>query len=151
MIFRGITFEEQEVTPEDDGRLFQALFTDGILYGCAISNAGYTLTIDPGYLMIAGRQIKIPQTQHFAVAGSADGYARLVLTIDLNQPSTATDFRQITAGVEYAETIDGFADIVQGDINGKIDKIYQTVMAVCSLTSVGIAAIVDILQDVNFR
>jgi hypothetical protein len=147
---RGITFVDQKVTPQDDGRLYAAIFEDGIIYGCKFSSAGYTLTISSGHMIIAGKQVKFPSAQNIAVSGATEGYARIVLVIDLNQLSTETIFEQIYTRVEYSQAIDGFPALIQQDINGAGIK-YQCELAICSLSKNGIDAIVSKIQTAEFK
>ncbi|MBQ9685061.1 MAG: hypothetical protein IJV41_00745 [Oscillospiraceae bacterium] len=151
MSFRGLNFSEQLVNPEDDGRLYEAIFTDGILSGCAITAVGYTLTIAPGHLMIAGRQIKVNAAQNHAMNGAAEGFGRVVLTIDLSGAATESSFSQVSSAVEYALSTDGFPALIQGDINGDKDKVYQIVLAVCSLSPNGITQIISSIPNADFK
>lgn len=140
--FAGVTFENQAATPSDDAVIRRAILSDGILDGCELSYTGSTLTMAAGQMIICGRQVKHPSTQNWAVADETTGYARLLLTIDLTRTSTKDNFDQVVDTIEYASSIDGFASLVQEDINASGTK-YQIVAAVVSLAAGGISAIVD--------
>lgn len=140
--FAGVTFDEQAATPSDDAIIRRAILDDGILTGCEFSYTGSTLTMTAGQLMICGRQIKHPSTQNWAVADATTGFARLLLTIDLTRTSSKDTFEQVVDTIEYASAVDGFADLVQDDINASGTK-YQIVAAVVSLASGGISGIVS--------
>ena len=58
MAIRGVTFVNQEVAATDHGTLFDSIFGDGILKGCAISFSGSAITIGAGYLVVSGRLIQ---------------------------------------------------------------------------------------------
>lgn len=151
MSFRGITFKNQEVRPEDDGRLYAAIFTDGVLYGCSFTSAGYTLTMSPGYLLACGRLLKLGAVQNFALAGASEGYARLLLRVNLNLPATETGFEQAQAVVEYAMSETGFSEVQQPDLNSGGAAIYELPLAVCSLSGSGITKIVWAVGPAEFR
>ncbi len=144
--FAGVTFDEQPATPSDDAIIRRAILDDGILTGCEFSYTGSTLTMTAGQLMICGRQVKHPSTQNWAVADATTGFARLLLTIDLTRTSSKDTFEQVVDTIEYASAVDGFADLVQDDINASGTK-YQIVAAVVSLASGGISGIVSQLSQ----
>lgn len=146
--FAGVTFDDQAATPSDDAIIRRAILADGILTGCEVSYTGSTLTMTAGQLMICGRQVKHPSTQNWAVADATTGFARLVLTIDLTRTSSKDTFEQVVDTVEYASAADGFADLVQEDINASGTK-YQIVAAVVSLTTGGISGIVSQLGQTS--
>lgn len=146
--FAGVTFDEQAATPSDDAIIRRAILDDGILTGCEFSYTGSTLTMTAGQLMICGRQVKHPSTQNWAVADATTGFARLLLTIDLTRTSSKDTFEQVVDTIEYASAVDGFADLVQDDINASGTK-YQIVAAVVSLASGGISGIVSQLAPTS--
>ena len=146
MSFVGVTFAEQKVSPSDDAILMKAILDDGIIYGCGLNYAGFALTMDAGYLLISGRLIHNTAAQTWAIAGATSGYARLVLTIDLSLPSTADDFQQVEASVEYSTTSDGFASLEQSEINVSGVK-YQVEICAVSLSSGGITGIVRQISE----
>ncbi|HIR32482.1 MAG TPA: hypothetical protein IAB83_10895 [Candidatus Faecousia faecavium] len=139
--FAGVTFDEQVATPSDDAIIRRAILDDGILTGCELSYTGSTLTMTAGQLMICGRQVKHPATQNWAVADETTGYARLLLTIDLTRTASKETFDQVVDTIEYASAVDGFASLVQEDINASGTE-YQFVAAVVALTTGGISKIV---------
>lgn len=142
---RGITFAEQAVTPADDAIVRRAMLSDGILTGCEISYSGSTLTMAAGYIIACGRSFQITTAQNWAVVDATSGVARLVLTIDLTKTATESAFNQIDFAVEYASAEDGFAGLVQEDINISGTK-YQITAAVVSLGTGGITGIVSKLE-----
>lgn len=143
--FMGITFPFQRATPSDDAIIRRNLLSDGILTGCGLSYSGFTLTMEAGQLIICGRQIRHPTAQSWAVVDATSGYARLVLTIDTTQASTADIFEQVSAAVEYADTMDAFSDLEQTDINGAGTR-YQIQACVVALGASGITGIVSQLS-----
>ena len=144
--FSGVTFEAQRVTPSDDGQLHRAILPDCILSGCAFSYSGASLSMGAGSLMICGRQIRHTATQSWPMAGAASGYARLVLTIDLSETATEDTFEQVSTAVEYAAETNGFAPLIQADVNAGGTR-YQKALCVVSLSGSGITGIVDRLPQ----
>jgi hypothetical protein len=140
--FAGITFAEQNVSPSDDAIIRRAILPDGILTGCSLSYSGYTLTMGAGFLLACGRQFRHPLAQNWPVSDATSGFARLVLTIDLTRTATETAFDQIVDAIEYASAEDGFAELVQTDINQAGTK-YQIEVCKVSLGAGGITGIVS--------
>jgi hypothetical protein len=139
--FLGVTFAEQAVTPSDDGVLRRAIFPDGILAGCSFGYSGSTLTMGAGSLLICGRQVRHILAQNWSVVDAASGYARLVLTVDLSKASTKDTFDQVNESIEYAASLNGFAELEQTDLNEAGTR-YQVETCVVSLGSGGITGIV---------
>lgn len=139
---QGVTFQDQNVTPIDDARLYAAQTKDCILTGCDMTAVGITLTLGAGSLLIAGRNIRVPASINIPVNGATSGYARLLLTIDLTQTSTETLFQQAGADVEYSATLAGFPALTQDDINAG-GTTYQAVLCVMELAPAGISGIVS--------
>ena len=150
MSIRGITFVDQKVKPQDDGRLYQAIFDDGILYGCAFSSSGFTLTTGAGHIIACGRQIKVPAAQNFPLSGASDGYGRVLLVIDLSKTATETSFDQIYTLTQYSDSLSGFPEVTVEDINAE-GTAYQLPLAVCSLSSAGITDITQRLGKADFK
>jgi hypothetical protein len=142
MSFTGVTFPFQKVTPSDDAIVRRAVITDGILSGCKLTYAGTGLTMEAGYLLICGRQIRHGVTETWDFGGATSGYARLVLTIDATKTSTLDAFDMVDVSVEYATAEDGFYSLIQEDINTSGTK-YQATVCIVSLTDGGINAIVQ--------
>lgn len=150
-MINGITFKWQAVRPEDDGRIYEAMLTDGIIHGCTLSFAGHTLTLGQGFLIAAGRLVKVPAAQNYACSGAAEGIARLVLTIDLLREATPTEFDQIQTGIEYALAAELFTPLTQQDINNGTSNVYQLEIARVSLGPSGITGIVSSLPAADYK
>ena len=142
MNFPGGTFANQKITPSEDAAFRQAVLGDGILNGCAFSYSGTTLTMGPGLLFLCGRIARHPLAQHWPVVDATSGFARLVLTVDLSRTATANEFDQVVDSIEYADTVDGFAPLIQEAINAGETR-YQTAVCVVSLGAAGITGIVQ--------
>lgn len=142
--FQGVTFANQDVTPVDDAILRRRLISDGVLTGCELTYAGYTLTMASGYLIACGRQIRHPTVENWAISDATSGYARVLMTIDLTRTATVEVFDQINPSIEYATSKDGFPALIQDDVNATGSK-YQVVLAIVSLGTGGITGIASCL------
>lgn len=150
-MIRGITFKEQTVYPEDDGRLYASIFNDGILSGCAFNSTGYTLTMTPGLIIACGRLVSNPTAQNFAITGASEGYARLSLIIDLSKPASYTNFEQLGVHIDYSLSLSGFSEPLQLDINSGTAQLYELPLAVCTLSINGIKEITYSLPTAEFK
>lgn len=134
MSIRGVTFDNQQVTASDHGTLFKQVFRDdGILTGCAITTSGSTINIAAGYLVIAGRLIQNTAQASLTVSASGN-YVRILATIDTSQTATTSAFNQVSFSLDYAATLDGFAALIQNDINAGSGNIYQAALVVYTLS-----------------
>lgn len=121
----GITFEQRIVRALDDARLYESLYEDGILRGCALTYAGAGVTIAPGALVVCGRQIAFDSAETFTASPTySNGYGRLKLTIDLAQAPSDSSFTQGSIAWQYAST-NSFAALVQEDVNNGTDTDYE--------------------------
>lgn len=123
-----VTFENQFITPSDDGAAWAACMTDGISAGCALSLSGTTLTIATGKIVAAGRTARVDGSKTFSISNN---YSRLVLTIDLSK----TAAEQVALDIESASAISGFPALTQNDINNGGAK-YQFVVCLCSSSAI---------------
>lgn len=146
--FTGITFDDCNVSPSDDGLINRTILPDGILSGCEISYSGSTLTMASGTLIACGRQFRHPAAQNWAVVDATTGYARLLITLDLTRSATDQAFDQVVDAVEYANDISGFSALVQQDLNAAGTK-YQVVACVVSLGTGGISGIINTMPTVH--
>lgn len=144
-MFKGCTFDNQNVSSKADGGLYQSIFPkDGKLWGCSMSVTATALTVQPGELMIGGRLIQVDgATQVPFTDPITTGYGQIVLTIDLSQTSTETSFEQVEASVVYSTT-EVFPDLTQGQINSQNgDMVYQAQLAVVSIAGGNVTGIVS--------
>ena len=141
MNFTGITFENQKVTPSDDGRLYAAILRDGILDGCGLTYAAATLSLAAGSMIIGSRQIKTGGGT-VTVSGATSGYARVLVDLDLTKAATKESFLQAATVVEYSATVAGFSALTQQDLN-IAGSHYQQVLCILSLGAAGITGIVS--------
>ena len=142
-MFRGCTFEEQQVNSKDDGGLYREIFRkDGVLWGCEMTVTNDTLTIQPGRLIISGRVIRVDGATQIPFTGPIqNGYGQAVLTIDLSKTATKEAFDQIEASVVYSTT-SLFPELTQGEINtSNGDMVYQQELAVVSIAGGNITGI----------
>lgn len=142
-MYKGINFARQHLVPVDDGNLYRAIFQDGALHGCELSYTGAVLTMAAGYIMAGGRQINTTEAETFTLNEQSSGFARVLLEIDLTMTSTESSFQQVSTIVQYAATKEGFASLVQQDINNG-GTVYQMQLA---LVSLGVGGITEIVED----
>ena len=146
--FAGVTFDGQPVAPADDAVLHRVLLPDGILEGCAFRYSAAALTMEPGSFMICGRQARHTSAQTWQLTDAASGYARILLTADLSKAATEDTFDQLSDSLEYATTLEGFAQLETADINAAGVR-YQVEACVVSLGSSGITGIVRSMPELN--
>lgn len=140
MALFGVTFENQLLAEMDDGNLQEFLLKDGVIRGLTLSYNGSNLTIDAGYLIAAGRLIGNDSALTIAVPAS-NGYARIVLVIDLTGTATDSVFTQLSTRVDSAASQGDFPALVKGDINGGVDTTYEISLAIVRTTTSGITGI----------
>lgn len=143
MSLTGITFSNQKITPSDDGRLYGAMLSDGILTGCGITFAAATLSIAAGSLLIGTRELRT-SGETLSITGATSGYARVIVDIDLTRAATKASFEQAQFQVEYAASPDAFPALEQQDIN-TAGTHYQASFCVVSLGEAGITGVVSSL------
>lgn len=150
-MFRGCTFEEQQVNSKDDGGLYREIFRkDGILWGCEMTVTNTALTIQPGRLIISGREIRVDGATQIPFTGPIqNGYGQVVLTIDLSKTATKEEFDQVEASVVYSTT-SLFPELTQGEINtSNGDMVYQQELAVVSIAGGNITGITRQIEGVE--
>ena len=141
MSFSGITFSNRKVTPSSDAMIRASIIRDGVLQGCELEYAGFTLSMGAGHILLLGRAIQHDNDENWAVSQATSGYARLLVTVDLSRTSTIDVFDQITSNIEYSASLNDFPVLNTSDINADGVK-YQCEICVVSLGSGGITGIV---------
>lgn len=152
----GVNFTDQEFTPTSDTAIWRRCISDGVLNGFAISSAGSSLNIAPGWIMCGGKELQLASALTIPVTGAVSGYARVLATADLSgtssyNPETGVNtFTQGFLSLEYSASRDGFASLTQQDLAGS-GTVYQMVVCVMSLGSAGITGIVSTCGDAHGR
>lgn len=142
-MLKGCTFDNQNVSSTNDGGLYQSIIgADGILWGCSMSTTASTLTIQPGQMLIGGRIVWVNGATQFSFTDPiVSGYGQVILTIDLTQTATTSEFAQVQLSVVYSATTT-FPALTQGDINVPGgDTTYQKELAVVSIANSNITGI----------
>ncbi len=145
MSLTGITFANQKITPSDDGRLYGAFLSDGILSGCGISFAAATLTIAAGSMLIGSRELRT-SGETLSITGATSGFARVIIDIDLTRAATKTSFEQAQFQIQYAASVDAFPALETQAINWSGTH-YQAAFCIVSLGAAGITGIVSKLEN----
>ena len=141
MAVTGITFDNQSVTPKNDGRIYRKLLEDGIVTGCELTNSGANLNIAAGGFIVCGRYFELASTTTVAIGEQTRGYARVRIVLDMTAAATSETFEQVYFEVDYSAT-NSFTALTQEDINAA-GSTYEFELCVVSLDAGGIASIVS--------
>lgn len=138
--FKGVTFSAQNVTPKDDGALYNAHYGDGILDGCSMTISGDDLVIQPGHFIACGRQCKVDGATSVDLSGRSlqTGYIQVIMNYDLTQGEGQQWY---TTLVESATTT--FPALTQEDINGVSGTLYQLELAVIQISGGNLTSIIS--------
>ena len=130
MAFKGITFAGQNVTPKNDGGLYQAHYGDGVLWGCSMAISGDDLVIQSGEFIAGGRVIQVDGATNVDLSGRTlqTGYIQVIMNADLTQ---GEGNQWYTTFVESATTT--FPALTQDDINDT-GTLYQLELAVVQIS-----------------
>ena len=136
----GVTYSNQRVSAADHAKLFRMVIGDGVMNGCGCSYRYDKFTISAGQFIACGRLTGIEGSEVIDITGNS-GYARIRGIIDMDQAAEIDSFGQFYWRVDYASSADGFAALIQEDVNAS-GKIYEIEWAVVSLGEGGITGIV---------
>ena len=149
--FNGVTFEERTVRSLDDARINNALFSNGILTGCALTYSGKNLTIAKGALMVKGREIAVDNNETIASSPTyTNGYGRLKYVINLAAAASSSTFTQGATVWQYAST-NSFAALTQQDINDGTSTTYEVEICRVKYTSGSITSIESKIAAYGFQ
>lgn len=138
---QGITFDNQVVTAKDHGRLFHQMLSDGVISGCAITKTATSVTVGAGYLLVAGRLIRLTSAQTLTIAlPSVGGFSRVLVTINLSGTATASQFNQVTLSTEFATAVANFRTLTKGDVNGA-GTLYEYELCVLRVLTSGVYSV----------
>ena len=142
MAFKGITFAGQNVTPKNDGGLYQAHYGDGILWGCSMAISGDDLVIQSGEFIMGGRVVQVDGATSVDLSGRQNntGYIQVIMNADMTQ---AEGSQWYTSFVESATTT--FPALTQDDINDNGD-LYQLELAVIEVSGGNLTSIYSSLR-----
>ena len=145
MAFKGITFAGQNVTPKNDGGLYQAHYGDGILWGCSMAISGDDLVIQSGEFIAGGRVCHVDGATNVDLSGRllSTGYIQVIMNYDLSQGEGSQWY---TTFVESATTT--FPALTQGNINDT-DTLYQLELAVIQISGGNLTSIYSSLLYSN--
>lgn len=123
--FTPVTFGGENVTPKNDGGLYRAHHSDGILWGCGMSISGSDLIINTGEFIECGRVIFIDGATTIDLSGATQDpneYIRVIMNINLsNDPVIYTSY-------DESSSLSGFSTLTKDDINNN-GTVYQMAMA----------------------
>ena len=137
MPFKGITFAGQNVTPKNDGGLYQAHYGDGILWGCEMALSGDDLVIQSGEFIMGGRVVQVDGATSVDLSGRTlqTGYIQVIMNADLTQGEGSQWY---TTFVESATTT--FPALTQDAINDNGD-LYQIQLAIVQVSGGNLTSI----------
>ena len=144
MAISGIIFDNQVPTAKGLRGAFKSALSDGIVSGCEITYSGMVVSIDDGLINVSGGIFQISGSEDITIANTSS-FARIKAKIDLSESSTTSTFNQVSFAVDYSNTANGFAELIQEDINtGSSDAIYEAEICVVSISNNAISGIVRI-------
>lgn len=142
MSFQGITFDNQNVSPKNDGGLYGGFLGDGILWGCGMNISGDNLVVYSGEIIVGGRVVLVNGATEVDLSERqlSTGYIQVILNADISQgegmqvyPSfveqaTAT-FPSLTYGnINDTDTLRQFELAVVQISGGNLTSIYRTAL-----------------------
>lgn len=146
MAVKGKTFDGQDVGSIDDGMLYQAVIPDGVLVGCNASVSAGSVHLDRGAFIAGGRVVVIDGGETYTPGDlEQSGYMRLVYKINLSLEPVEGEWAQGSWEHDYSATT-SFVPLVQGDINGGGDTVYEVELCVVSITN---GAFVDVVRSMG--
>ena len=143
MAFKGITFAGQNVTPKNDGGLYQAHYGDGTLWGCSMNISGDDLVIQSGEFIMGGRVVQVDGATSVDLSGRTlqTGYIQVIMNADLSQGEGSQWY---TTFVESATTT--FPALTTGNINDT-DTLYQIQMAIVQVSGGNLTSVYSTMQN----
>lgn len=137
----GLTFDLQSNPATFEGSWQRALLSDGIIWGCGLSNTADSITLAKGQLILAGRRIGFTAPATVDLVGITSNFVRLYAKIDLSQTADPDTFEQGSFEYDFAATADGFAALTTEDVNDTGD-VYEKEIAVYSITTGSVDALI---------
>lgn len=123
----GITFDNQNVSAAQDGRLRARFIHDGIVSGFEITALGDVVAVSGGILVVAGRMVEVEETATLQT-NLQSGVARLIVDVDMTKTSTDEFFEQAALVMQYADSAAELPELLQEDVNAGGGR-YQMVLA----------------------
>lgn len=139
MAFKGITFAGQNVTPKNDGGLYQAHCGDGILWGCEMALSGDDLVIQSGEFIAGGRVCWVDGATNVDLSSRSltNGYIQVVMDFDISKPE-GMQWNIHLPLIESATTT--FPALTQDDINDT-GTLYQLELAIVQISGGNLTSI----------
>ena len=144
MPFKGVTFSGQNVTPKNDGGLYNAHYGDGILWGCSMAISGDDLVIQSGEFIACGRVCQVDGATNVDLSTRTltNGYIQVVMDFDVSKPE-GEQWNIHLPLIESATTT--FPALTQDDINDT-DTLYQLELAVVQISGGNLTSIYSTVQ-----
>lgn len=144
MPFKGITFAGQNVTPKNDGGLYNAHYGDGILWGCSMNISGDDLVIQSGEFIAGGRVCQVDGATNVDLSTRTltNGYIQVVMDFDISKPE-GSQWNIHLPLIESATTT--FPALTKDDINDT-GTLYQLELAVVQISGGNLTSITSSLD-----
>lgn len=120
MALKGITFAYQVPTAKAFRSFFAGTLTDGFIDTTTINisrSAPEVEFSENNYVMADGGIVELNDVSKFTFTPNNKAYGRLKLVIDTTKASTKTQFKQASLVADYSNTLAGFSELRQDDIN----------------------------------
>lgn len=143
MAFKGITFAGQNVTPKNDGGLYNAHYDDGILWGCGMALSGDDLVISSGEFIMCGRVVQVDGATNVDLSGRTyqTGYIQVIMNADLTQGEGSQWY---TTFVESTTTT--FPTLTPNANINATDTLYQVPLAVVQISGGALTSLVSVMR-----
>ena len=141
MAITGMIFDNQVPTAKGLRGAFKSALSDGIISGCEITYSGLVATIGTGLINTAGGVFQVSGSENIQVTNSG-AFARIKAVIDLSESATTSTFNQVSFVVDYANSVAGFEELTQEDINTGNGIIYEAEICILAITNGAISGIV---------
>ncbi|MEG1559396.1 MAG: hypothetical protein RRY79_05055 [Clostridia bacterium] len=127
-VIRGVTFDYQAVTANNDAEIMRRVFgcRDGVISGGEVrAESALIVKVKAGHAIVCGRHVHLTQDLPIGVTAFEKRYFRLKLKIDLSQPASTTEFKQITFECDAADSVSALPALRQTDINTAGGTVYE--------------------------
>lgn len=150
MAFKGITFAGQNVTPKNDGGLYNAHYGDGILWGCSMAYSGDDLVIQSGEFIAGGRVCQVDGATNVDLSTRTltNGYIQVVMDFDISQPEGSQ--WNIHRPLYENPSSPTFGALTQDNINGS-DTLYQVELAIVQVSAGSLTAVYSSMPYSSLR
>jgi len=131
-MIRKITFTGETVTAADDGAIFAAMLTDGVL-NAGVSCASGKANVTAGYFIVGGRLCAVTATESLTL-DTSKAVNRVYATVNVSSGT-------VTVAIDSATSVSAFAALTKGNINGGSDSNYSAALAYIYISSGSVTSV----------